>query len=138
MIKAIADALHNLSNPKCHYSKDATVVAVVPYAQVNHYSATPLVMSVSCKCETVEALAQWISVVLETWSAHPFGVLSHGPIWAFAMDRDSVSCVAKHQLCMVQQVSTGTELGQQMQSLHGLSSETIFGTCDLKHVIKCR
>lgn len=139
-IKTIADALHNPENPRCHYGKDATVVAVAPYARSDHYSATPLVVSSTCKRETGDGLARWLEVVFKTWHTHTHGAGTHGPIWAFATDGDAVYRSAKHQLCMVKQVDPGTNLGLQMHRLPGLNCyvghNMIFGTCNPKHVIK--
>lgn len=123
-----------------HYGKDGTVVAVAPYAQTNHYSPVPLLVSSSCKSETGEELAAWLNVVLDAWKSHPHGEQTHGPIWALASDGESSFRRARFLLCMTEQINATSALGQRLAGLVGLNMYTgsggLCGTCDPKHVIK--
>ncbi|KAJ7850933.1 hypothetical protein B0H14DRAFT_2581744 [Mycena olivaceomarginata] len=50
---------------KVCFGSDATVVAIAPYAQSDHYTPVPIVVSPSDKTEKGVDLAQWLQVVLD-------------------------------------------------------------------------
>ena len=127
---------------KCCYGKDATVVAIGPYADSTHYTPVPIVVSPSCKKETGRDLAQWIQTVLRTWETHPDGQAKHGPIWVVGSDGESSFRLMRMSLCMMHLVDANSDLGQILHTMPGLNKQTgdngIVGTCDPKHVIKRR
>ncbi|KAJ7852220.1 hypothetical protein B0H14DRAFT_3085731 [Mycena olivaceomarginata] len=85
---------------KVCFGSDAAVVAIAPYAQSDHYTPVPIVVSPSDKTEKGVDLAQWLQVVLDAWDSHPQGKALHGPIKAIASDGDSSFRLAKHLICM--------------------------------------
>ncbi|KAJ6576284.1 hypothetical protein B0H10DRAFT_2168493 [Mycena sp. CBHHK59/15] len=143
-VEAVWTALFNppSDEEKVCFGSDGTVVGVAPYARETNYSTTLIVLSPSDKTEKGPALAAWMQTVLDAWKSNPNGEKLHGPIWALGSDGDSAFRLAKHILCMVKKVDPDSELGKQFHSLHGLnlytSKEGVVGTCDPKHVIKCK
>ena len=127
---------------KCCYSKDANVVAIGPYTDSHHYMPVPIIVSPSCKKETGKDLLRWMKTVLHTWQTHPDGQAKHGPIWGVGSDRESSFHLMQMSMCMTHVVDTSSDLGHVLQTMHGLNMQTsengIVGTCDPKHIIKCR
>ncbi|KZT71915.1 hypothetical protein DAEQUDRAFT_664994, partial [Daedalea quercina L-15889] len=125
---------------KLCYGSDATVVAVAPYAQTDHYTPVPLVLSPSDKTEKGEQLMTWIHKLLGSWEEHKYGAKTHGPIWALASDGDSSFRLAKHLLCMTTKLNPESPLSHKLAGMPGLntmtSSSGITGTCDPKHIFK--
>ena len=64
---------------KLCYGSEATCVAIAPYAQSDHYTPVPLVLSPSDKTEKGEELKAWIQDLLDSWEKHEHGAASHGP-----------------------------------------------------------
>jgi hypothetical protein len=126
--------------PVCHIGAEATVVAIAPYAEVDHYSPVPIVVSPSDKTEKGDELAIWIQTVLDAWKAHENGDTQNGPIWALGSDGDSSFRRAKHIICMAKAVDPSTALGEKLKGMFGLNLYTsvdgVLGTCDPKHIIK--
>ncbi|KAJ7924779.1 hypothetical protein B0H13DRAFT_1863643 [Mycena leptocephala] len=125
---------------KVCFGSDATVVAIGPYGQEDHYSPVPLVVSPSDKTEKGKDLAKWMQVILDTWESHPQGRKLHGRIEALASDGDSSYRLAKHILCMVKETDAQTSLGKIVHALVGLncftSKDGQLSTCDPKHIFK--
>lgn len=59
------------STTKVCFGSDATVVAIAPYANEEHYTAVPIVLSPSDKTEKGPDLAIWLKTVLDAWRDHP-------------------------------------------------------------------
>jgi hypothetical protein len=107
------ESLHDaIAEGKLCFGSDATVVAVAPYGHDDHYSPVPLVLSPSDKTEKGEALKGWIETLLQRWDSHENGAKSQGPIWAVGSDGDSSFRVAKHLLCMVEDLNLNSDLGK--------------------------
>ncbi|OSD00270.1 hypothetical protein PYCCODRAFT_1479355 [Trametes coccinea BRFM310] len=121
--------------PRCHYGKDATVVAIAPYARADHYTPVPILISSSCKAETGDDLAGWLRLVLENWRTHPYGERVHGPIGSLGSDGEASFRRAHFLLCMSEELSKVTPLGRVLHALPGFNHGLV-GTCDPKHVIK--
>lgn len=83
-VKLVADAVHG-EDALCHYGKDATVVVIAPFRH-EHYGATPVIVSPSCKAEKGIELAEWVTAPIARWREHPDGEARHGPIWSLASD----------------------------------------------------
>ncbi|KAJ7243487.1 hypothetical protein C8J57DRAFT_1556735 [Mycena rebaudengoi] len=109
---------------KVCFGSDGTVVAIAPYAELEHYTPVPLVLSPSCKTEKGVELAKWIQTVLDTWDSHPLGRALHGRIESLASDGDSSYRLAKHILCMVMEIDPQSPLGKITHSLLGLNCFT--------------
>ena len=129
------------SNKKVCFGRDATVVAIAPYARKDHYTPVPIVLSPSDKTEKGDQLAQWIrKSVLDPFIHHPFGQSLIGAIWTLASDGDSTFRRARQIICIKKPVDPSTELGQKLCGLLGLnlwtSVEGITGSCDPKHIFK--
>ncbi|KAJ7498376.1 hypothetical protein B0H11DRAFT_1856325 [Mycena galericulata] len=128
------------SKTKVCFGSDATVVAVAPYADEEHYTAVPVVVSPSDKTEKAPELAAWLKNVLDAWKAHPKGEALHGPIWGLGSDGDNVYRLAKFMLCMVQELDPNSELGKILVPLKGLnlftSEDGVVLTSDMKHIAK--
>ncbi|KAH9833218.1 uncharacterized protein C8Q71DRAFT_712933, partial [Rhodofomes roseus] len=138
-VEAIEHALHG-ETPKCHYGKDATIGAVAPYARTDHYSATPLFASPSCKTEVGNDLGVWLRTFLDAWKSHPYGERLQGPIWSVGSDGEASFRRAKFDLCMGELIPHSSELGAHLVRMTGMNmacgSDGIIATCDPKHVIK--
>lgn len=136
-VKAIEKALETHD---CCHGKEATVVALVPYARHDKYSAIPLLATASCKQENAEHLAEWLENVIETWHDHPLGERIHGPIKSLATDGDSTYRKAKRTICMKKPLDPNSALGRILYQLPGLNcftgKDSLTATCDPKHVIK--
>ena len=115
-VKVIKVALHHDSEPAaqmgrsgsssdvhCCYRKDVAVVVVMPYAQTDHYTPVPLLISASCKSEKGTDMVGWICLLLDTWKKHPFSEQTHGPFWALASNGES-SFQVKHMYCLLSTV----------------------------------
>ncbi|KAJ6449180.1 hypothetical protein C8R45DRAFT_1131162 [Mycena sanguinolenta] len=128
------------SSTKVCFGSDATVVAIAPYADQEHYTAFPLVVSGSDKTEKSNELASWLNTILETWKEHPQGEKLHGPIWALGSDGDGVYRLAKFQLCMRKKIEADSDLGKILTPLVGLNQFTsidgVVLTSDMKHIAK--
>jgi hypothetical protein len=137
-VHAVEKAVHETKT--CCYGKDGTVLAIGPYANAEHYTPVPIVVSPSCKKETAQQLIRWIKIVLEEWNANPDGEAKHGPIWTIGTDGESSFRLMRMSLCMTKTVDPNSALGCILATLSGLNQQTgnndIVGTCDPKHVIK--
>ncbi|KAJ7279506.1 hypothetical protein C8J57DRAFT_1175396 [Mycena rebaudengoi] len=125
---------------KVCFGSDGTVVAIAPYAELEHYTPVPLVLSPSCKTEKGVELAKWMQTVLDTWDNHPQGRALHGRIEALASDGDSSYRLAKHIICMVKEIDPESPLGKKLYPLVGLncftSKDGQVSTGDPKHIMK--
>jgi hypothetical protein len=141
IIKNVENAIHG-DEKECCYGKDATVVAIGPYADDTHYTPVPIVVSPSCKKETGKELARWIKTVLQTWATHPDGQAKHGPIWVVGSDGEPSFRLMRMSMCMTHVVDANSDLGKILHTMPGLNKQTgengIVRTCDPKHVIKRR
>lgn len=137
-VHSVEKAVHETKT--CCYGKDGTVVAIGPYANAEHYTPVPIVVSPSCKKETAQQLVRWIKIILDEWSANPDGEAKHGPIWTIGSDGESSFRLMRMSLCMTKTVDPNSALGCILGTLSGLNQQTgnnnIIGTCDPKHVIK--
>ena len=137
-VHAVEKAVHETKT--CCYGKDGTVLAIGPYANVEHYTPVPIVVSPSCKKETAQQLVRWIKIVLNEWKANPDGEAKHGPIWTIGSDGESSFRRMRMSLCMTRTVDPNSALGYILATLSGLNQQTgdndTVGTCDPKHVIK--
>ncbi|KAJ7314724.1 hypothetical protein DFH08DRAFT_917781 [Mycena albidolilacea] len=104
------------SMTKVCFGSDATVVAIAPYADIEHYTAVPIVLSPSDKTEKSPELAEWLQT-----KEHPQGEALHGPVWALGSDGDGVYCLAKFLLCMVKKIEAESDLGKVLTLLLGLN-----------------
>lgn len=136
-IQAIEKALER---GDCHIGKDATVVAIASLTDPDDYLPIPVLVSASCKQETADELAHWISVFLEVWRDHPYGEALHGPIVTIASDGESTFRAARFKLAMSETIDASTPAGRTIHKLQGLSKKTgprgLLGTCDPKHIFK--
>ncbi|KAJ7836132.1 hypothetical protein B0H14DRAFT_2234063, partial [Mycena olivaceomarginata] len=125
---------------KVCFGSDATVVAIAPYAQDDHYTPIPLVVSPLDKTEKGTELSQWMKVLLESWNSHPQGRALHGPNWPLGSDGDSSYRLAKHFICMVREEDPESPLGKIVHKLLGLncftSKDGQLSTCDPKDIFK--
>ncbi|KAG8695139.1 hypothetical protein FRC08_008010 [Ceratobasidium sp. 394] len=81
------DIKAHLDAGDCHRAKEATVVALAPFGQENY---TPMVVLISgtCKTETVDDQKMLIDLVVHAWKQSEHGESAHGPIWSVATDGD--------------------------------------------------
>ncbi|KAJ7798365.1 hypothetical protein B0H14DRAFT_3092934 [Mycena olivaceomarginata] len=127
---------------KVCFGSDATVVAIAPYAQDDHYTPVPIVVSPSDQTEKGPELAKWMQVVLDTWEHHPQGKALHGRIEALASDGASSYRLAKHLICMTTKTDSNSPLGKIVCPLLGMncytSKDQQLSTSDPKHIFKRR
>ncbi|KAJ3565596.1 hypothetical protein NP233_g7528 [Leucocoprinus birnbaumii] len=120
--------------------KNATVVAIAPYARREHYFPVPLILSPTDGKEKWESLASWIRILLDEWALHEFGESKSGPVWAIASDGDATFRRAHHAICMEKSLDPESDLGKILCGIPGLnvqvSREGISATADPKHIFK--
>ena len=137
-ILAIEEAVH-AEKPRAHYASEATVVAIAPFRQTG-YAATPFALSGSCKAETGEGMAKWVTDMINTWNDHPDGAAARGPIWTIATDGESTMRMCRFILCMSHKLTATDPLYSILQNLVGMNLHTgvknMTMTCDPKHVFK--
>jgi len=137
-ILAIGEAVH-AEKPQAHYASEATVAAIAPF-QSSNYSAIPFVLSGSCKAETGEDMAKWVTKVIRAWNENPDGAAACGPIWSIATDGESTMWLCRFTLCMSRELSAANPLYSPLRNLSGLNLFTgasdITMTCDPKHIFK--
>lgn len=137
-IVAIEEAVH-AEKPRAHYASEATVVAIAPF-RPSGYAAIPFALSGSCKAETGEGMAKWVTDMTRAWNSHPDGKDAHGPIWSIATDGESTMRVCRFALCMSHELAVTDPLRPLLRNLAGLNLRTGEGnvtmTCDPKHVFK--
>jgi hypothetical protein len=137
-ILAIEEAVH-AEKPRAHYATEATVVAIGPFRSSN-YSAIPFALSGSCKVETGEVMAKWVTDIIRAWNDNPDGAITHGPIWSIATDGEATMRTCRFALCMSRKLSVTDPLHSFLQNLTGLNLFTgpnnMTMTCDPKHIFK--
>jgi len=137
-IIAIEEAMH-AEKPRAHYASEATVVAIAPFRS-SGYTAIPFALSGSCKAETGEGMAKWVTDVVRAWNDHPNGAAAHGPIWSIATDGEPAMRMCRFTLCMLRELAVTSPLRSFLQNLTGLNLRTgandVTMTCDPKHVFK--
>ena len=97
---------------KVCFGSDATVVALAPYAQDNHYNPVPLVVSASDKTKKGDQIVRWIQVLIDQYNNHIFGKVLHGPIFSIGSDGDASFRKARHIICIRTPINPASELGQ--------------------------
>ena len=137
-ILAIEGAVHN-DKPQAHYTSKATVVAIAPF-QSSGYTAVPFALSGSCKAETGEGMAKWVTDMVRAWNNHPDGAVARGPIWSIATDGEPTMRMGRFILCMSHKLTVTDPLHSSLRNLTGLNLYTGANnttmTCDPKHVFK--
>ncbi|KAL1727252.1 hypothetical protein EV714DRAFT_217661 [Schizophyllum commune] len=128
------------TEPRLHWGKDGTVIAIATLTDRKRYIPIPLLLSPSCKAETGEQLAQWLNVFISVWHRHPFAESLWGPIRVVASDGESSFRVARFKLGMTEVMGPDSFHGHILTALSGFNCQTgpsnLLGTCDFKHVIK--
>lgn len=130
-----------LQDQRVRFGSEATVVAVAPYADTEHYSPIPIALSPSDKSEDAVCLLDWLQTALRCWKEHPNAQASRGPIWSIATDGDATFRKAKHLLCTAGELDSTSPLWSQLSTLKGFNrrvsadAQTTW-TCDPKHIIK--
>ncbi|KAG8735376.1 hypothetical protein FRC10_010673 [Ceratobasidium sp. 414] len=115
-ISHLYDLKQLLDSGKCHRAKEATTVAIAPFSEFNY---TPMIVLVSgtCKTETVEQQRSLISLVIHTWNESPHGRSALGSLWSIATDGDARRRQAIHRICMSQALSPTSPLYAELQHL---------------------
>lgn len=138
----VESVANSIDAGQCHFGKDATVVAIAPYGRANHYGATPLLASPTCKSEDGISLSIWLNAFIQGYNTHKYGRAQQGPIWALASNGEASFRKAKFELCMTQTIPRNSELGMHLYQMTGMNvgcgEDGIIATCDPKHVFKRR
>ena len=116
-VEAIQKLKDLVNEGKLCFGSDATVVAIAPYTETDHYTPVPIILSPTDKTEKGEDMMIWIQKVLDSWEKHQFGAQINGPIWAIASDGDPSFRLAKHLLCMTTDLDMTSPLGQKLGEL---------------------
>ncbi|KAF9642030.1 hypothetical protein BDM02DRAFT_3194047 [Thelephora ganbajun] len=128
-----------VEKPRAHFASEATVMAIAPF-QSSGYSAVPFALSGSCKAETGEGMAKWVTDMISAWNNHPDGADARGPIWSIATDGEPTMRVCRFTLCMSHKLAVTNPLHSLLQNLTGLNlftgPDSITMTCDPKHIFK--
>lgn len=137
-ITQLSDALY--THKACHHGKDGTVLALAPVTGRENYYPTPVLLTPSCKAETGEELASWISQFLEAYHKHPDGEKKHGPITCIATDGESSFRSMRYRLGLSKEIDPESPLGLKLHKLPGFNTACgqngLITSSDPKHVIK--
>ncbi|KAG8687113.1 hypothetical protein FRC11_007774, partial [Ceratobasidium sp. 423] len=121
---------------KCHRAKEATVVAIAPFGP-SHYAPMVIIMSGTCKTETVDSQLQLLKLAYKGYKNSPHGAAALGPIWSFATDGDARRRLALYRLCMTRQLSPPSELYSELSQLEFMNlacgEDDITHDGDFKH-----
>ncbi|KZV79434.1 hypothetical protein EXIGLDRAFT_707060 [Exidia glandulosa HHB12029] len=130
-----------LQDQRVRFGSEATVVAVAPYTDVNHYTPVPIAVSPSDKSEDAEQLLAWLQTAVSCWKTHQYAEQARGPIWSIATDGDATFRKAKHMLCTAGTITESSELWSSLSTLRGFNMKVSADgqttwTCDPKHIFK--
>ena len=121
-ILAIEGAVHN-DKPQVHYTSEATVVAIALF-QSSGYTVVPFALSGSCKVETGEGMAKWVTDMVCAWNNHPDGAVAHGPIWSITTNGEPTMRMGRFILCMSHKLTVTDPLHSSLQNLTSLNLYT--------------
>jgi hypothetical protein len=129
---------------KLCYAKEATVFAiapVTPMAPTNMYHAIPIMVSGSCKHESIKDFYDVVQTVKRAWNKHHDGGLKYGKIISLASNGDSISRGVRNMICSAANVKDiDAWLYLQLYNLPGfdlkISVDGKTHTCDPKHLWK--
>ncbi|KAG8740191.1 hypothetical protein FRC10_004630 [Ceratobasidium sp. 414] len=119
-ISHLEDIKKLLDSGELHRAKEATVVALAPFGY-SSYSPMVVLISGTCKTESVLNQRNLISLVVDGWKVSPHGELALGPIWSIATDGDARRRRAIHSLCMSHELPKDSALYQELCHLDMLN-----------------
>ncbi|PPQ82110.1 hypothetical protein CVT24_012426 [Panaeolus cyanescens] len=138
--KSVLQLKDALKNGRCHYGKEVTVVAIAPITGPNHYYASPLLVSASCKTEKADEFLEWISDFLDVYEHHDDGEKRHGQIHTIFTDGASTFRKARFSKFLTEELDPNSPIGKIICPLTGFDCMTglrgRLGSCDFKHIIK--
>ncbi|KAJ7613803.1 hypothetical protein B0H17DRAFT_966313, partial [Mycena rosella] len=135
-VLGVLEAVHG-DTPTCHYSWEATVVAVGAFRSDN-YHGLPIVQTQTCKSEKGAGFATLLQSVLEQWKLH--GAPENGPVWVVSYDGDSVFQEGGFRILMCNELAPPSKLYEKLAGCEGLNLQCSDGeqvsAPDTKHVTK--
>ncbi|KAG8697056.1 hypothetical protein FRC08_006762 [Ceratobasidium sp. 394] len=99
-ISCLYDLKKLLDSGACHRAKEATVVSVAPFSKED-YSPKVILVSGTCKTESVQDQRSLIVLAIRAWNESPHGRSALGKLWSIATDGDPRRRQASHSICMV-------------------------------------
>ncbi|KAG8692772.1 hypothetical protein FRC11_003378, partial [Ceratobasidium sp. 423] len=105
-----------LDSGEIHRAKEATVVAIAPFGPSN-YAPMVIMMSGTCKAETVDDHLALLRLSYKSYKSSPYGAAALGPIWSFATDGDACRRLALYRLCMTHTLSPPSPLYWELSHL---------------------
>ncbi|KAG9089573.1 hypothetical protein FRC06_001483, partial [Ceratobasidium sp. 370] len=102
-----------LDSGVCHRAKEATVVAVAPFSEQG-YSPKVILISGTCKTETVKDQRSLICLSIQAWNQSPYGQSALGNLWSIATDGDARRRQAIHSICMSQPLSPTSPIYEEL------------------------
>ncbi|CUA75805.1 hypothetical protein RSOLAG22IIIB_06086 [Rhizoctonia solani] len=108
-VSDIYDLKKLLDSGKCHRAKEATVMAIAPFGP-DHYTPMVIVVSGTCKTESVDHQMRLLRLGYSAYKKSPHGAAALGPIWSFETDGDASRRLALFRLCTSRTLSSPSEL----------------------------
>lgn len=105
-----------LDSGECHRAKEATLVALAPFGPTN-YGPMVVLISGTCKTESVDDQGALLSLVIDAWKQSPYGESALGSVWSIATDGDARRRQAIHRLCMSHMLSPASPIHQELCNL---------------------
>ncbi|KAK7006881.1 hypothetical protein R3P38DRAFT_3213632 [Favolaschia claudopus] len=132
----VVDAVHG-DTPKCHYGREATVLAVAAFRDHN-YHGIPIAQTQTCKSEKGPGFAALLRTAIDQWEKH--GEPQNGPLFIVSTDGDSVFREGAFQVLMCRTVDESSPLYLKLSGCMGLNLQcgkknVVLGP-DTKHVAK--
>ncbi|KAG8709531.1 hypothetical protein FRC09_000625, partial [Ceratobasidium sp. 395] len=115
---------------ECHRAKEATLIALAPFGRTN-YGPMVILVSGTCKTETVGVQQALIKLVSDAWAKSPHGESALGPVWSIATDGDARRRLAIHDLAMIRRLRPSSPIYPQLCNLPLLN--LMCGDGDITH-----
>ncbi|KAG8684104.1 hypothetical protein FRC08_013877 [Ceratobasidium sp. 394] len=119
-VSHLEDIKKLLDAGELHRAKEVTVIAVAPFGYSN-YSPMVVLISGTCKTESVLNQRDLISLVVDGWKASPYGESALGPLYSIATDGDPRRRRVMHSFCMSEDLPKDSALYQELCHLEMLN-----------------
>ncbi|CUA70771.1 Ubiquitin carboxyl-terminal hydrolase 34 [Rhizoctonia solani] len=121
-VSDLYDLKKSLDSGECHRAKEATVMAIAPFS-ADHYTPMVIVVSGTCKTETVDRQLALLKLGYNAYKKSPHGALALGPIWSIETDGDAGQRLALFRLCTSYVVPPLSELYLELHPLELMNLE---------------
>ncbi|KAG8701433.1 hypothetical protein FRC09_005373 [Ceratobasidium sp. 395] len=119
-----------LDSGKLHRASEATVVAIAPF-DASNYTPNIVLISGTCKTETVRDQLSLLLLAIRAWNESPHGRDVYGNIWSVSTDGDPRRRRAIHHAFMKFVLAPTSPIYKELSSLHMLN--LMCGEDDITH-----